>query len=168
MDFSVTAAGLLEFGGRRVACAFGRSGITHAKIEGDGATPAGCFAIRRVMFRPDRIDPPDTAMPVAPIRQRDGWCDDPRDPAYNRPVSLPYPASTEALWRDDGAYDIVVVLGHNDDPPVPGSGSAIFVHVARANGAPTEGCVAMALPDLLAMLGACSPGDRLCINPDLP
>ena len=107
-------------------------------------------------------------MPVAPIRQRDGWCDDPRDPAYNRPVSLPYPASTEALWRDDGAYDIVVVLGHNDDPPVPGSGSAIFVHVARANGAPTEGCVAMALPDLLAMLGACSPGDRLCVNPDLP
>ena len=65
-------------------------------------------------------------------------------------------------------YDIVVVLGHNDDPPVPGSGSAIFVHVARANGAPTEGCVAMALPDLLAMLGACSPGDRLCVNLDLP
>ena len=58
------------------------------------------------------------------------------------------------MWRDDDLYDIVVVLGHNDDPPVPGSGSAIFMHVARPGFAPTEGCVALALPDLVSFLTA--------------
>lgn len=164
MDFRVTAAGLFEIGELRVRCALGRSGITNAKTEGDGATPAGCFVLRRVLFRPDRVARPVTALPVQPIRRGDGWCDDPLDPAYNQPVTLPYKASTEALWRHDRLYDIIVILGQNDDPPVPGAGSAIFLHVANATGAPTEGCVALALPDLLAMLGACAPGDRLCVN----
>jgi L,D-peptidoglycan transpeptidase YkuD (ErfK/YbiS/YcfS/YnhG family) len=167
MDFIVTASGLLEFCGRRVDCVLGRSGITNHKPEGDGATPAGCFAFRRILFRADRIDRPASALPMTPISPNDGWCDDLRDPAYNRPVRLPYSASAEALWRDDGVYDIIVVLGQNDDPPVPGSGSAIFMHIARANGAPTQGCVAMPQPDLLALIGAFSPGDRLCVNPDL-
>ena len=33
-----------------------------------------------------------------------------------------------------------------------GRGSAIFLHVARPDFAPTEGCVALALPDLLRLL----------------
>ena len=164
MDFTVTAAGLLTFGDRRFACTLGRSGITSNKTEGDGATPAGCFTIHRVLFRPDRMESPITALPVTLLRPDDGWCDDPRDPAYNQPITLPYRASAEALWRDDGVYDVIVVLGHNDDPPVPGAGSAIFVHVTRENGAPTEGCVALALADLLAMLGACAPGDQLFVK----
>jgi len=166
VDFTVTAAGILEFGGQRMECALGRAGITRDKTEGDGATPAGNFALRRVLFRSDRIGPPDTALPTRPLQPSDGWCDDPRDPAYNQPVTLPYRASAEALWRDDGLYDVIVILGHNDDPPGPGAGSAIFMHVARPTGAPTEGCVALALPDLLAVLGACAPGDRLRVNPD--
>ena len=51
---------------------------------------------------------------------------------YNRLVKLPYAASHEELWRDDHLYDLVVVLGFNDDPVVPGKGSAIFLHLARA------------------------------------
>lgn len=166
MDFSVTAAGFIAIGGRRVTCALGRSGVTRRKTEGDGATPAGCFALRRVLFRPDRIDPPLAAIPVLPLKPDDGWCNDPRDPAYNRPVTLPYPASAEALWRDDGLYDAMVILGHNDDPPIPGAGSAIFLHVASTDGAPTEGCVALALSALLALLRVCAPGDRLRVTPD--
>ena len=49
-------------------------------------------------------------------------------------------ASHEEMWRKDDLYDIVVVLGHNDDPIVPGNGSAVFLHVASAGYGPTAGC----------------------------
>ena len=96
----------------------------------------------------------------------DGWCDDPTHADYNRPVKLPHPASCESLWRDDDLYDIVIVIGHNDDPVVPGEGSAIFVHVANENYLPTEGCVALRLEDLRAVLTACGPNSWLRINPE--
>jgi L,D-peptidoglycan transpeptidase YkuD (ErfK/YbiS/YcfS/YnhG family) len=57
-----------------------------------------------------------------------------------------------------------VVLGHNDDPPVAGLGSAIFLHVADPGGRPTEGCVAVALADLLGLLAECRPGDSLGVG----
>jgi L,D-peptidoglycan transpeptidase YkuD (ErfK/YbiS/YcfS/YnhG family) len=79
-------------------------------------------------------------------------------------VRLPFPASHERLWRDDGIYDAIVILGHNDDPPVPGAGSAIFLHVARDDYAPTQGCIALALPDLLTLLRDAEPGSRVCIG----
>ena len=88
------------------------------------------------------------------IRPRDGWCDAPADRNYNRPVRHPYPASAERLWRADGLYDVVVVLGYNDRPRVRGRGSAIFMHVARPGYAPTEGCIALARPHLLRVLDA--------------
>lgn len=115
-------------------------------------------------YRPDRLaSPPLTALPVRALTPADGWCDDPADPAYNRPITLPYPASHEQLWRDDGVYDVIVVLGHNDDPPVPGSGSAIFMHVARSGYVGTEGCIALALPDLLAVLADCGPSSTISV-----
>jgi len=150
-------------------CALGRGGIRDDKREGDGATPVGCFTLRRVLYRPDRVAPPETTLPITPIDPTDGWCDDPSDPAYNQPVHLPHPASHEEMWRADGLYDVVVVIGHNDDPAVPGMGSAVFMHVAKPDYEPTAGCVALALPDLLALLKDCSPGDRLCIAaPPIP
>ena len=135
-------------------CVLGRSGILRDKHEGDGATPLGRYALKKVLYRSDRLIAPTTRLPIAPIRQDDGWCDAREDPNYNRPVKLPYPASAENMWRDDGLYDIVVVLGHNDDPVVPGAGSAIFMHVAAPDLTPTAGCVALAREDLLAVLRA--------------
>lgn len=98
--------------------------------------------------------PPTTRLPIAPIAPDDGWCDAPEDRNYNRPVKLPYPASAENMWRDDGLYDLVVVLGHNDDPVVPYAGSAIFIHVAAPEGTPTAGCIALTREDLLSVLRA--------------
>lgn len=153
--------GRLRWNDHEARCALGRSGIAAEKREGDGVTPVGLFPLRRTLYRPDRGDPPGTALPVAPIRPEDGWCDDPADPAYNGPVTLPYPAGHERMWRDDRLYDIVVVLGHNDDPPVPGQGSAVFLHVAREDYGPTEGCVALAPDDLRRLLADCRPGDAI-------
>ncbi len=146
------------FGTRRWCCAIGPAGVSADKREGDGATPVGCFQLRRVLYRPDRLARPETGLPVAALRPEDGWCDDPDVAAYNRPVRLPYAASHERLWRDDGIYDVIVVLGHNDDPPVPGRGSAIFLHVAKPDYGPTAGCVALALADLLTVLREVGPG----------
>jgi L,D-peptidoglycan transpeptidase YkuD (ErfK/YbiS/YcfS/YnhG family) len=134
------------------------------KREGDGASPAGAWPIRRVLYRADRGPKPQTALPVAEIARDDGWCDAPGDPAYNRPVKLPYPASAEAMWREDGIYDVVVVLGHNDDPPAAGKGSAIFLHLNRPDYPPTQGCIAIARPDLDELLRLAKPGDAVEIR----
>lgn len=164
MEIEVRADSVLAWDGRELRCSLGPAGVTCFKREGDGATPAGDFPLRRVLFRKDRLAAPATRLPVAPIGRDDGWCDDPGDANYNRQVRLPYSASAERLWRADGVYDVLVVLGHNDDPVVPGAGSAIFLHVARPDFGPTEGCIAVALPDLLRLLGACGPETRIRVK----
>jgi L,D-peptidoglycan transpeptidase YkuD (ErfK/YbiS/YcfS/YnhG family) len=162
MDLVVAADQTLSWPGGRVRAALGKGGIRADKREGDGGTPVGRFPLRRVFYRPDRLPaPPDTALPVDALSPAHGWCDDPGHPDYNREVRLPHPASCETMWRDDRLYDVVVVLGHNDDPPVPGLGSAIFLHVAKDGYQPTEGCVALELADLLRVLAQCKPGDVL-------
>jgi L,D-peptidoglycan transpeptidase YkuD (ErfK/YbiS/YcfS/YnhG family) len=103
-------------------------------------------------------------LPTQALTPHDGWCDDPADSEYNRPVTRPYPARHERLWRDDGIYDVIAVMGYNDDPPRPGAGSAIFLHLARPGFAPTEGCVALALADLLLVLGEASAESRVCVE----
>ncbi len=153
-------------GARSWRCALGAGGLRPEaeKREGDGATPIGCHALRRLVYRADRIAKPETRLPVATLSPEDGWCDAPGDPAYNRPVRLPCAAGHERLWRDDGIYDVIVMLGHNDDPPVAGLGSAIFLHVARAGYDPTQGCVALALPDLLDFLKDADTRSRVCVE----
>jgi L,D-peptidoglycan transpeptidase YkuD (ErfK/YbiS/YcfS/YnhG family) len=166
MIFTARSDGGFDLPGRRSRCALGRTGVAPAaaKREGDGKSPLGVWPMRRVLYRPDRAQRPATALEVQPIVPDDGWCNAPCDPAYNRPVKRPYPASCEAMWRQDELYDLVVVLGHNDDPPVPGLGSAIFLHLARPGYAATEGCVALSRADMLELLTLARPGDALAIT----
>ncbi len=134
----------------RAAC--GRGGISTRKQEGDGATPLGILPLRRVYYRADHLGRPKTMLPLEPLAPNDGWCDDPAAPAYNTAIALPSSAHHEELWRRDCVYDVIGVLGWNDAPVVRGRGSAIFLHVARPDYAPTEGCIALALFDLLQVL----------------
>ncbi len=166
MEIVVHPPDRLTAGERGFRCAIGRGGVRDDKTEGDGATPAGRFALRYVLYRADRIAKPATALAARPIARDDGWCDDADDPAYNRPVRLPFAGSHEVLWREDSLYDVIVVLGHNDTPPVPGRGSAIFLHLARPDYGPTEGCIALALDDLLEVLALCGPGDAVTVRPE--
>lgn len=156
--------GRLVCNGRSFPCALGRDGVHPIKREGDGRTPAGEYTLRRMLYRPDRIAPPNTRLPVKPIRLFDGWCDAAGHPAYNQQVRLPISASAERLRRADRVYDLIAVIGYNDDPPAPGLGSAIFLHVARANFAPTAGCIALKRKDLLALLAHCDARTRIIIG----
>ena len=156
-----SGAGRLSFGTIAMPCAIGRSGVCAAsdKREGDGCTPLGVWPIQGVLLRPGRIDPAGIRLPWRWVRAGDGWSDDPADPAYNRPVRLPRAFSAENLIRADDAYDVIVILGHNDRPPVPGQGSAIFFHLSE--GRPTAGCVAVERGDMVQLLPLLEPGDAM-------
>lgn len=163
MDILVFPDRTVEWNGERFPCALGPAGLTEAKREGDGATPVGCFPLRRVFYRADRVAEPATVLPVAPLHALDAWCDEPDDPCYNRLVRQPYAASFEPLWRADYLYDLVVEVGFNDAPVMPGQGSAVFIHIAREDFSPTEGCVAVSQETLTRILAECDAKSRLCV-----
>jgi L,D-peptidoglycan transpeptidase YkuD (ErfK/YbiS/YcfS/YnhG family) len=135
-----------------VRCAIGRGGIRRGKREGDHATPGGAFRLLGGFFRPDRVLRKAWVSPMRPVRPGDGWCDDPRSALYNRHVVLPCRASHEKLWRADRIYDHVIVLDYNIHPRRKNRGSAIFLHCARPDFAPTSGCIALRLDDLRRLL----------------
>lgn len=168
MKITVQPPDHLTWNGHTVRCALGRGGVHADKREGDGATPAGIFPLRRVFYRADRLPVPETGLPVQAIVPDDGWCDDPADPAYNRLIKRPFSAGHEELWRNDRIYDVIVALGHNDNPPAPNLGSAIFLHVARPGFEPTEGCVALKIEDLLVLLSACDETSTLIVPGAVP
>jgi L,D-peptidoglycan transpeptidase YkuD (ErfK/YbiS/YcfS/YnhG family) len=156
--------GVLTWSGGSARAACGSGGVRADKKEGDHASPAGIFPLLYGFYRPDRVTWPKTDLPLTALRPNFGWCDAPDDPHYNALVTLPYPASAEALWRDDGLYDLIVVIGYNTDPVVPGKGSAIFLHVARPDFSGTEGCIAVAREVLVPLMGLLGPGSTITIR----
>ena len=154
---------MLDWGAGPRRCAIGPAGIGSKRKEGDGITPSGIFPLREVFYRADRIAMPVTILPLWKTEPDDGWCDAPEDQNYNRLVKWPYAASAETLWRADSLYDIVVVIGFNDDPVYAGKGSAIFLHLAKPDFSPTAGCVALTEADLRAALEQLQPGDKIRI-----
>lgn len=148
------STGWIAFGPWLLPCAIGFSGVSARKREGDGATPAGLMPLRQILYRAGRVPRPRSQLPVRLIQPNDGWCDAGNDANYNRQVRLPYPASTEALWRDDALYDIIVVLGFNDKPRSRSRGSCIFMHIASPGLTPTQGCVALSRENLLRLIEA--------------
>jgi len=150
----VHPGGRLVLGGLVFRAALGRGGVRADKREGDGATPVGLMPLRRVLYRADRVQSPECGVAREPVAPNDGWCDDVDERDYNRLIRLPHDGHYEELWRQDALYDVIGVLGWNDAPVVRGRGSAIFLHVARPDYAPTDGCIALGLGDLQRVLSA--------------
>jgi len=164
LDIRVSAAGELRWESRTYRCALGWGGVRADKREGDGASPEGTFPLLYGFYRADRIARPESGLSMSALQPDDGWVDDPADPNYNRRVKLPYAASHETMWMAEPLYDLVVVIGYNTDPVVPGRGSAIFLHVAREDFAPTAGCIAIARDALVRLLGLLGPGSTITIR----
>lgn len=160
--------GTLGFNAKKIPCLLGCAGITTTKHEADGATPVGVWPLRLVLYRPDRIALPRLNLPVKPLSVNDGWCDDPAHPDYNTKVSLPISGSVESMWRQDPCYDIVVVLGCNDDPVHAGKGSAIFFHLTRARQTATRGCIAISKTSMLDILPYCAKNSVMEIRTTAP
>jgi len=156
--------GVLRIGNVAFPCALGRTGVLARKREGDGASPRGTYRLVSVFYRADRMPRPVSGLPVRRVKTQDGWCDAPADRNYNRHILHPYPASAERLWRDDQLYDLVVVTDHNARPRIKGAGSAIFMHVARPDYPPTEGCIALAPAHLKWVVGLTGRRSRILIG----
>lgn len=165
MDILVNSTGQLIYGDKKYRCTLGQNGITTNKKEGDQATPAGRFPIRKIFYRPDIfLTPPTTLFLTQPLTQTAGWCDDPTRIEYNTFITLPYSGSHEKLWRTDHLYDLMVVLGYNDNPPIADLGSAIFLCVAKSNYLPTNGCIGLDQQDLLELIKNISLETQICIE----
>lgn len=160
-DSADSSLGWAQLGERRWRCVLGAGGVREDKVEGDGATPAGEYPLRHIYYRNDRLVLPKVGLPARPINEHDGWCDDPRSPSYNRLVRVPNEWSHEKMWREDGLYDLVVVVGYNDDPPEGEWGSAIFLHIARDDMNPTRGCVALTRDDLIELVALIDRDTRI-------
>ena len=156
--------GWLTAGGHTIPVALGRGGIRANKREGDGGTPRGSFRPRQVWWRADRHPRPQTFLPVRGIRPEDAWCEDPGDRHYNQPVRLEPGRGGDRLRRDDQLYDFIVEIDHNTLPRIAHRGSAVFLHLARANFGPTAGCVAMTKSAMLRLLQRLGPKTKIVIE----
>jgi L,D-peptidoglycan transpeptidase YkuD (ErfK/YbiS/YcfS/YnhG family) len=155
--------------GAAVPVSLGRSGMAWGrglhplfgglqKREGDGCTPAGVFAITTLFGNDSRANSfsHSAKFPYLLATPDLKAIDDPASAHYNRiidqtAVAQPDWMSCEDMLRSDGRYDIGAVVAHNADPSLPGAGSCIFLHVWERDGAPTAGCAAMALVDMVAL-----------------
>ncbi len=152
------ALNIARLGNISVPCRIGKDGFINEKqgTEGDGKTPLGNYVLRWGFYRADRLPHPPIhetqSLTWRELRLDDGWCDDLKSDAYNRFIRLPSKESHEKLWRDDGAYDIILVLSHNDGPPIKGLGSAVFIHIAQPDGRDTLGCVAFSPENMTKLL----------------
>jgi L,D-peptidoglycan transpeptidase YkuD (ErfK/YbiS/YcfS/YnhG family) len=156
--------GWLIAGGQTIPVALGRGGIKANKREGDGGTPRGTFRPRQLWWRADRHPRPSTFLPVRAIGPEDAWCEDPAHRHYNQPVRLHSKQDGDRLRRDDHLYDFIIEIDHNTKPRIAGRGSAVFLHLARANFSPTAGCVSMTEAAMLRLLARLGPETRIVIG----
>lgn len=156
--------GRLIAGATIIRCKIGAAGLVHAKREGDRGTPVGCYRLLGGFFRADRMRRLQSGVPIQAARPADIWCDDPRVYAYNRHRRAPIAASHERLWREDHAYDVVLVVDYNLWPRKLGAGSAIFIHLMQPGQTPTAGCVALDRNSMRKLLPRLSRNARIWIG----
>jgi len=143
--------------GRPLAASLGRAGLAWGrglhgaglegprKKEGDERSPAGVFLLRETTGYAASA-PAGTRLPYREATPSLRCVDDPRSAHYNRLVDEARVTkdwtSAEDMRRQDDLYRLVVWVGHNDDPPVAGAGSCIFLHFRETPSAVTAGCTA--------------------------
>jgi len=163
----VKPPGIIKVANKTYKCSIGKGGVSANKKEGDGCSPTGTFPLSLVLYRRDRLPPPKTSLPLIPIQENHGWCDDPQHKDYNTLITTPHDGTFEHLWRQDQIYDIIVVIGYNVDAVVPDKGSAIFMHLASRNYLPTEGCIALKRETMLKILSKAAPDASIEISENL-
>ena len=142
----------ISYSNYKAKCAVGKRGISIKKKEGDLLTPKGTFKIKEIFYRKDRVQNLITRLKKTVIRKNMGWCDDPKSNEYNKLINFPFKYSAEKLYRRENIYDIILVLNFNMNPVKKNKGSAIFIHVAKKNFQPTQGCIALDKSELIKMV----------------
>ena len=158
----VSKKGELFFKNKIYKCALGRNGVKKNKLEGDGSTPEGTYALGPLYYRSDRIKILKTYFKAIPIEKDMFWSDCPQSEFYNKLIRFK-DTSYENLYKINHTYDIVLVLNYNAKPVIKGKGSAIFMHIAKKNFSPTSGCIALKKSCILEILEKLHINDKIKI-----
>ena len=147
-------------GKRGVAWGMGEPGLPNPgvypdKNEGDGRSPAGIFRLSGA-FGTSPQAPPGVKLPWLECTPTLRGVDDVKSKYYNRIVdedTIPDKDwdSAEIMRRDDGAYEMGVLIDHNAGRRA-GAGSCIFLHLWKGPDQGTAGCTALAREDILKIL----------------
>ena len=162
----------LKVGNKAFRCQIGTGGLKNAakKVEGDKTTPIGKWYLESLYYRPDRVLRPKfkkkNVLKINRVTKNCGWCDDIRSQYYNKHINISnFPSlkiNYEKLWREDNAYDIIIVISYNTKPTVKNKGSAIFIHCSFEDLRPTSGCIALKKEDLIFLIK--NIRDKVCIQ----
>ena len=160
----INKSGYLKYTKLKFKCALGKAGIGKKKREGDNVTPTGTFKIVKIYYRRDRVKKISSKLRLIEITKNMGWCDDPNSKNYNKLINLPSKYSHEKLFKKNNIYNVIVVLNYNMKPVIKNKGSAIFIHIAKKNYQPTQGCIALKKNDLLKLLSKIRKNIKIKIN----
>jgi L,D-peptidoglycan transpeptidase YkuD (ErfK/YbiS/YcfS/YnhG family) len=160
----INKSGYLKYKDLKFKCALGKAGIGNKKVEGDNITPNGDFRIVKIYYRKDRVKKLSSKFKLIKIKEKMGWCDDPKSRKYNQLISLPSKYSHETLHRKDNIYDLILVLNYNMKPIIKNKGSAIFIHVAKKNYKKTAGCIVLKKAHLIHLVEEIKKNTRVKIN----
>ena len=161
--------------GKAVPAVVGRAGLAWdpavpdrdpaepVKHEGDGKAPAGMFPLPSAMGF-SATPPAGITLPYRWIGEGTQCVDDRASRFYNRIVTPTDPPGTagevwhssERMWQVD-LYRRLLVVGYNAEPPRPGDGSCIFIHIWRSETEPTSGCTALAESELAPLMAWLNP-----------
>jgi L,D-peptidoglycan transpeptidase YkuD (ErfK/YbiS/YcfS/YnhG family) len=160
----VKKSGYLKYKNLKFRCALGKAGVKKKTMEGDNITPKGTFKIIKIYYRSDKIKKIETLIKKNKIKKNMGWCDDPNSRFYNKLINLPTKYSHEKLYRNDGLYDLIVVLSYNTNPIIKNKGSAIFMHIAKNSYKKTKGCIALKKEHLIKIISKIKKNTKIKIN----
>ena len=152
----------LRVGNKIFTCQVGDAGLKLAqkKNEGDKTTPIGKWSLSSIYYRPDKILKKKlknkNILKINKITKNCGWCEDTRSINYNKYIKInnfKMPnLNYERLWREDEAYDVIIVTSHNVKPTIKNKGSAIFIHCSFSDKRNTAGCIALGKKDLIFLI----------------
>ena len=146
-----------------------RAASDSMKKEGDGKSPAGIFGLGTAFgYASQPLS--GLKMPYLNLTSSIECVDDTHSKYYNRIVDRSVVAadwnSSEHMRNVDG-YRWGIVIDHNgivtDDaanPPEPGGGSCVFLHIWRSHDQGTVGCTAMSQNDLETLLTWLDPARK--------
>ncbi|MGC1419097.1 MAG: L,D-transpeptidase family protein [Acidimicrobiales bacterium] len=129
--------------------------------EGEQRTPSGVFTLTQAFGNEANNG---TKLPYFRAGPDDWWDENPLSAQYNRHVKSRYSpgGNSENLLYSGAAYAHAVVINYNTKPVVQGAGSGFFLHVSE--GAPTQGCVAIAANELNVVMRWLNPAQHPVIS----
>lgn len=142
----------------------GSEGVGQAS-EWSSTTPAGVYTLTEAF---GRLEDPGTQLRYRKVGRSTWWVSDVDSPKYNTMQRCDPgdwcgfdQGSSEQLGAIS-VYSYAIVIDYNRDPPVPGKGSAFFIH--ETDWSPTQGCISIERSKLVSLLRWLKPGSSPVVS----